>query len=248
MTELLSQYTPISLEEMSGIRLMNRIDTKFLTTRLRLQDLLRLAKDNYFIQEIDGMRNMPYYTLYYDTPTCDMYITHQNGKKTRQKIRIRSYVNSGINYLEVKNKNNRGRTKKKRIEIERPDISQASSVDFLKQYSRYRISLLTPTLETRFDRITLVNKNKTERLTIDTNLRFNNQVTGETILLDRIAIIELKRDGNVYSPIKNVLNDLRIHPAKFSKYCMGMVLTNESLKQNRFKRRVQTMKKLNIID
>lgn len=248
MTDLLLQYTPISLDEMSGIRLMNRIDTKFLTTRLRLEELLQCAKNDYFIQEVDGMRNMPYFTLYYDTPECDMYIMHQNGKKTRQKIRIRSYLNSGINYLEVKNKNNRGRTKKKRIEIEQRHISHSASIDFLNHYSRYKTSLLSPTLETQFDRITLVNKNKTERLTIDTNLRFNNYITGEKLLLDRIAIIELKRNGNVFSPIKDILNQLRIHPAKFSKYCMGMVLTNNNLKQNRFKCRVQTMKKLNIID
>lgn len=36
MTDILSQYDPICLEEMSGIKLMNRTDTKFVTNRRRL--------------------------------------------------------------------------------------------------------------------------------------------------------------------------------------------------------------------
>ena len=48
-------------------------------------------------------------------------------------------------------------------------------------------------------------------------------------------IIELKRDGLVYSPVLNMLRQLRIHPHGFSKYCMGSALTNPQLSVNRFK-------------
>lgn len=41
--KLLAAFTPITLEEMSTIRLMNRIDTKYLLTTENLFSFLRLA-------------------------------------------------------------------------------------------------------------------------------------------------------------------------------------------------------------
>jgi len=99
-------------------------------------------------------------------------------------------------------------------------------------------------LENRFDRITLVNNRKTERLTIDTNLRFHNLVTGQNCDLTGIAIIELKRDGLIDSPILALLQQLRIMPSGFSKYCMGSALTNPQLKRNLFKVRLRMVDRL----
>lgn len=247
MNEIISSFDSISLDDMSGIRLMNRTDTKFITTKDRLEELLKKAKSQYWMQDIDGMRNMPYFTRYFDTPECQMYISHQNGKKTRQKVRVRSYVNSGLAFIEVKNKNNHGRTKKERISIEDKDVERELYDEFLSQYLSYDPSILIEQIENNFNRITLVNKQKTERLTIDTGLRFNNLITGKEMSLNRLVIIELKRDGNAYSPIRDIMRDLHIHPQGFSKYCMGMALTNESLKRNRFKERLMLLEKMKII-
>ena len=90
MESIITSYQPISLDEMSGIKLMNRTDTKFVTTVDRLKLLLMLAKDDYRIQENEGVRNANYYTAYFDTPDNNMYIVHQNGHAGRQKLRIRS--------------------------------------------------------------------------------------------------------------------------------------------------------------
>ena len=247
MKDLLQGFDPITLEEMSGIKLMNRTDTKFITTLARLEELLVKAQGQYFVQDMDGDRNMPYFTRYFDTPDCQMYVSHQNGKKTRQKVRIRSYVSSGLAFVEVKNKNNHGRTKKKRIALDHKDVEQESFNDFLSLHLNYNPQILLPQIENQFNRITLVNKQKTERLTIDTSLSFDNKVTGDKISLNDLVIIELKRDGNVYSPIRDIMRDLRIQPQGFSKYCMGMALTNEALKRNRFKERIMLLEKMKII-
>ena len=114
MLDILDNYQPITLEEMSGIRLMNRTDTKFVTTTDQLRKLLKLAVWQYRVQEIDSRRIGRYYTLYFDTPDYNMFGCHHAGHTDRQKLRIRSYVDSGLNFLEVKTKNNHGRTKKKR--------------------------------------------------------------------------------------------------------------------------------------
>lgn len=247
MKDILQNFAPISLDEMKGIKLMNRTDTKFITTYDRLEDLLIRANSEYWIQEIDGQRNMPYFTRYFDTPECQMYVSHQNGKKTRQKVRIRSYIDSGLAFIEVKNKNNHGRTKKKRISLEHKDVCQENYNEFLCQHLNYNPKILLAQIENNFNRITLVNKQKTERLTIDTSLRFNHLITGNKMSLDKLVIIELKRDGNVYSPIRDIMRDLHIQPQGFSKYCMGMALTNEALKRNRFKERLMLLEKMKII-
>ena len=45
--ELLSRLKPITLEQMSGIRLMNRTDTKFVTSKENLVRLLAMAQGKY---------------------------------------------------------------------------------------------------------------------------------------------------------------------------------------------------------
>ena len=258
MTEILNHYEPITLEEMENIRLMNRIDTKFVTTVPMLKRLLEMAKDDYYVQETGGLRISPYYTLYFDTDDCAMYNRHEVGHLSRQKIRIRSYVDAGLNFLEVKTKNNHGRTKKKRIAMEQFDAlhprydihferqnAEYEAYDaFIRRWLKYDPTTLTSQLENRFDRITLVNKGKTERLTIDLNLRFHNITTDGSRSMGDIVIIELKRDGNQPSPILGRLLDLRIHPHGFSKYCIGSALTNDALRRNRIKPRLRSIEKI----
>ena len=252
MTEILNEYDSITLDEMRSIRLMNRIDTKFVTTVPMLRQLLLLAKDDYFVQESQGERISPYYTLYFDTPDCKMYNRHEAGHLSRQKVRVRSYVNAGLNFLEVKTKNNHGRTKKKRIEALNFDpenhsifnVQSSLFSDFLQTYLKYPQQSLVRQVENRFDRITLVNKAKTERLTIDTNLRFHNISTNNYRFMEELVVIELKRDGLQPSPILPMLTKLRIHPHGFSKYCIGSALTNADLRRNRIKPRLHSVEKI----
>ena len=231
----LEAFVPISLEEMSGVKLMNRTDTKFVTTTDRLRMLLQIACQDYYVQETDGKRNLEYDTTYFDTTHFDMYNQHQWNHTNRQKIRFRTYCASGLQFMEVKTKNNHGRTKKKRMEVTDMNVREQEKSDFLCKHLRYGVETLQPALNNHFSRITLVNKAKTERLTIDSALHFHNIVSGVDKDMDNLVIIELKRDGLVYSPVLEMLRQLHIHPHGFSKYCMGSALTNPKLSVNRFK-------------
>lgn len=254
MHAIIQKFQPISLAEMGGIRLMNRTDTKFVTTVDKLLALLEMAGDAYRIQEIDGMRNMNYSTIYFDSPDYAFYNAHHDGHAGRQKVRIRSYVDSRVSFLEVKTKDNHGKTHKSRIKaILMPEeenmqvlslASNPQALDFLRQNLRINPQELEQKIENRFHRITLVNKEKTERLTIDTDLQFHNLTTGQDCSLSHLAIIELKRDGLQPSPILGMLRELRIHPSGFSKYCIGEALTNPSLRINRMKPRLQRLMKI----
>ncbi len=239
---ILKDFIPISLDEMSGIQLMNRLDTKYILPVDTLAIVLRLASLEYRVQDVNNERNIPYHTIYMDTDDQEMFRTHQNGRVVREKIRMRTYVSSNLTFLEVKNKNNKGRTDKKRIQIPGFNKLPVEEADrFLSLYAWYRWEQLTPQLENKFDRITLVNHALSERLTIDTGISFRNLNNGNSVSLPYAAVVELKRDGRCYSPIHETLHALHIRPVSFSKYCMGCVLTDEELKGNRFKPKVRKL-------
>lgn len=245
IVELLSHLPPIPLEEMGSIKLMNRLDRKYLATLSQLEQLLEMAQGKYYAQANGESRFSPYRTIYLDTPDEEMYLAHHNGRLVRQKVRVRTYLDSGDTFLEVKNKDNHGRTKKKRIQVGGIDTLASDNGDeLLHKYARYTLGQLVPKVENRFERITLVNINKTERLTIDTHVKFHHWETGRDNTFDRLVIIELKRDGLVPSPVLDILHQLRIHPSGFSKYCIGTVLTNEAIKQNLFRPKIRRIEKM----
>ena len=99
-------------------------------------------------------------------------------------------------------------------------------------------------MENHFNRITLVNKLKTERLTIDFDLEFDNIGNGKHKDMGNIVIVELKRDGLQPSPILNHLMELRIKPMGFSKYIIGSALTDSTLHCNRIKPRLRKIEKM----
>ena len=253
LQDILQQFAPISLSEMESVKLMNRIDTKYVISMQTLPALLQMAEENYFVQEIAGKRTGDYDTTYYDTEDLDMYIRHHDRQLVRQKIRVREYVESRLFFLEIKRKNNKGRTKKKRIALPSAQLTadmigqgkEPIRVDaFIAKKSRYLYEQISPRLRTQFTRITLVNKQKTERLTIDTLLGFTNIRSGVHVSCPELVIIELKRDGNQPSPMIGITQQLRIKPLKISKYCIGTALTTPEVKQNRFKAKIRKINKL----
>ncbi len=259
INDILQSFAPITLSEMESVKLMNRIDTKYAMPLSLLPNILRSAQKDYYVQEIDGKRVATYDTIYYDTDTLDMYIRHHDQQLVRQKIRVRQYVDSNLTFLEIKRKNNKGRTNKKRIAVPGFDISaettgvlkhkkkedeQVSVEEFIEKKSRYHWLDITPHLWTKFHRITLVNKAKTERLTIDMNLVWNNVVSGEEKTYTDLVIVELKRDGNIHSLMTDIMLNERIHPFKISKYCIGTAITSPELKRNRFKKKIRAIEKM----
>ena len=245
---ILDGFAPVSLEEMDAVRLMNRVDTKYLTDEATLAGVLRdAAAAGYRVLVAGGARVSPYDSVYFDTPELRMFSDHHNQRLRRQKVRTRAYVNSGDAFLEIKRKNNRGRTKKKRTAIpmaELPDFrADAAACRYLADWSDFGAEEISPSLETLFQRVTLVNPALTERITIDTDLRFRNFRTGLETTLGEAVIIELKQDGRAASPMKGILLDHRVKPARISKYCIAVTLTDPSARAGRFKEKVRLLEK-----
>lgn len=236
-------FDPIHLEEIEKVNLMNRIDTKYWFHISRLNELLELIIDDYFLLNIDDKCIQSYATTYYDTSDNKMFIQHHNGKLNRYKVRRRNYIFSGISFLEVKFKNNKRKTIKNRIpaKFDQAKFTEQEK-EFLNGLIPYNCDFLNTSLSNEFQRITLVNKNLNERCTIDFNLSFNTPE--KSVQLNEMVIIEIKTDGyNNTSPLARALRDARIKKCGFSKYCVGSTVTNPNLKRNNFKRKIRRIEK-----
>lgn len=232
---------------MGDAKLMKRVDTKYLANVESVGKLIAMARDNYKVVEIDSRRLLPYFTRYFDTVDRRMYYDHQRGRKARQKVRIRIYEGDApLAFIEVKDKNNKGVTSKKRRRLDN-QLNLDEHSTFLETHSRFTLNQLVPQIENHFYRITLVRNDLTERITIDTDIFFRNLITGLTDSLPHIAVIEWKRHPQAQgSPMKNILKQLGIRESGFSKYCVGMSRTSPTLKQNRFKPRNRLVQRLAI--
>ena len=248
MTDLssaLQRFHPITLEETDSVRLMNRMDTKFMIGVEQLDHLLKNLGTNYRVLEVEGMRINRYKTLYYDT--CDFlcYRQHHSGKRNRFKIRKREYVESHVSFLEYKEKTNKGRTIKSRIKLgEVLDSLNERENAFIDERTHRHLNY-EPKLWNSFGRITLVDTTAGERLTIDSDIAFEmgNRKAG----VPELVIIEVKRDEN--SGSSDVLRQLKhqlVRPESMSKYCLGVALLYPELKSNNFKQKLLKIEKIKL--
>lgn len=234
---------PISLSEMDTVALMNRTDTKFMLDRADVESILDVIGSDFRILEVEGIRMNRYQTLYYDTKELQFFRLHLNGKYNRYKMRNRKYVESDLAFLEVKFKNNKGRTIKQRVVVEDQELNpSASSRAFIEEVSGISTELL-PTLWSNFTRITLVNKHLPERMTIDTKLFFSDD-NGER-LLNRLCIVELKQERmNRHSPFMKESKKRGLRPIGCSKYCLGIAYLRPEQKTNILKPKLRHIQKI----
>tara|TARA_B110000116_G_scaffold253495_1_gene250203 strand:+ start:87 stop:836 length:750 start_codon:yes stop_codon:yes gene_type:complete len=231
---IISDFSPISLGDMDGVKLMNRTDTKFAFQADKLPLLLKKLIPFYRILIIDGKLIHDYKSLYYDTNDRKFYLDHHNRRVNRNKIRFREYVGSALTFLEIKQKNNKGRTIKKRIKVDSiPDALTEKQQKFIDQIIGVKLDVSSKQW-INFSRITFVHKTQKERLTVDINLTFENkEKSGD---LKKIAIAEVKQERmSRSSDFIRIAKELHILPIRISKYCMSTLELNPSLKYNRFK-------------
>lgn len=228
---------------MDEVKLMNRVDTKFIFEHDLLEKVLDEIKAHYYVLEINGVRLNAYRSLYFDTEDFKFYFEHHNGKKNRNKVRFREYIDSGICFLEVKTKNNKGKTIKERIKVsEIPNRMTEEGKRFV-----YDIMGREEALEAKhwnmFRRITLVNKHIKERLTIDVEIKFKGDDL-ETDL-DQMVIAEVKQEKvNYASTFMRIIKENGVRPFRISKYCMATASLYPLLKNNNFKPKFLKINKL----
>jgi hypothetical protein len=247
--ELLNEMEPISLADMDRAELMNRVDTKYVFGERELAHLLASAAAEYRVLTVNEIRIAPYVTLYFDSPDHDCFRQHHNGKLNRAKYRMREYSTSGVCFFEVKQKNNKGRTDKRRMPIVAiEETMSAEAMEFLRSTPagmafNGKAQELAPQLWTRFSRITLVHRHQPERVTFDCDLDFHFQTQQQK--LSGIVIAEIKQESDDRrSTMRELLRCKRIRPLRVSKYCLGSTLLKPHLKSNCFKAKLRAIRNI----
>jgi hypothetical protein len=225
---------PVSIAEAEKVAMLRRTDTKFIAEEKQLVRLLSVWKEDFDILEINGIKHLKYRTVYLDTPDFKCYTDHHNGKANRYKIRFRDYLDSELTFFEIKRKIFGRETLKSRKKL---SFHKRCLDDELKAMLR-KEGIHHPQLEEKivntFSRISLIAKNKTERITIDTNLVFSNG--HQTIAIPELVIIELKQEKADFNTIAmKHLKKQGIRPVNFSKYVAAVSLLEKTVKYNNLK-------------
>lgn len=237
--EILGRYEASSLKELESKGLLKRYDTKFIISTEFIPELLDYLKIYYNVLDISGIREFTYHNQYLDTKDYCFFNQHHNGKLNRTKLRFRKYLESGISMFEIKQRTNNRRTVKERIGIDFDTFELNSDAEqLIKNKLNGACSDFLPKLKVNYKRITLLQKESAEKITIDRDIYFKNSVND--LSLKNLALIEVKQLQLSYlTPVMIFLREKKHLPIiNFSKYCIGLVLTDPNVKYNRFKKRI----------
>ncbi len=240
----LAHFATIGLDQLEEAALLKRLDTKFAFNDLNLADVLRGLDDSYYILQVDGRRQFTYENLYFDTEDYRMYLNHHNGKGNRHKLRYRRYADTGLCFFEIKSKSRGQVTSKTRL----PKATIEPVINGGAEHTVARITgtgaeQFEPKLWVQFRRITLVRRDLRERITLDTGLEFHSATVCRPF--PRLVVAEVKQRYLMrFSPFVQTMRKLGIQPLPLSKYCVGVVATQQPVKYNQFKSKLLTIEKL----
>ncbi len=228
-------FTAISLEDLCSVALLRRVDTKYVLREHQLYQALANLSEDYAVLEIAGRRLHHYRTLYFDTPNFALYRQHHNGLRSRYKVRSRAYMDTHLNFLEVKHKTNKDITIKSRQQMPEMTMHMDTLAEgFIESYYPDAPQDLEPKVWNSFQRITLVSKHAMERLTLDIGVHF--WWKQKRAALPGIAVAEVKQPSfSLQSDFVDQMRMLGVRAMRFSKYCMGVSLLYDQVKHNNFK-------------
>ncbi|MGC3936855.1 polyphosphate polymerase domain-containing protein [Roseobacter sp. EG26] len=236
----LAGFDVINLDDLNGkAAMLERLDNKYILTASALGPALMQFSEYFEVLEIEGKRAFTYATRYYDDPARRSYYDHLQGRRKRCKVRIREYVDAGFSFLEVKLKDKRKVTVKKRLKIaNRANDLNESALSFIEDqyfglYGECFNKTLHPVIAMQYERITLVAKAGGERMTIDTGLQFEANGIFRKVQPEMFIVETKSARGNGLAD--KILRGFHHHPTKrCSKYCIGMASTGAVTRHNGF--------------
>lgn len=234
----LAFLAPISLAELSAeSALLSRVDRKYFVPRAVLEELIAEHSEHARVLEIDGRRSFTYETVYYDSPQFGFYRAHAQGRRQRFKVRVRTYLDSGLRMLEVKSKGLRGRTLKQRItHAANVPVERLGSVgeQFVDGIIGGGAAELQPVLTTVYRRSTIALGD--QRITLDLALECRD---GDLVFLGPDDVLVETKSPLRASDFDGALRTRGIRPHTVSKYCVAASLLYPQLPRNRWNRTIR---------
>ncbi len=230
----LAELAPIGLVELTErASLQTRVDRKYVLPLGAVEEVLRHVGPDTRVLEIDHARSFAYQSVYFDTPELTSYLLTAQRRRRRFKIRTRTYLESSLCWLEVKTRGARGSTVKNRLPYQ-PD--QHAILEPGRQFVEAVLAqesivlggatTLVPTLVTRYRRSTLFLSATTSRVTIDTDLTWQDD--GCPMRLPGLAVVETKT-GSTASCVDRMLWLRGYRPIRISKYATGLAALRPDL-------------------
>jgi len=239
-----SRYEEIGLDDLPKENLMERIDRKYVVSISEVGSFLEGLEDHYQIVKAAGSIVAPYRSVYLDTENFKYFNKHRRGFSNRIKVRYRTYPKTDTTFLEFKSKNNKGRTSKTRIPLDKLEhsLSKVSRCFLERLLPSPDVNELQKSVEVEYDRLGFIAKNGEERFSVDFDLRA--KLIQKEVHFGDLAIIEVKQDAYILSPVIKQLREKGIREASMSKYCMALSLLKPGLKWNTFKPTLQRIRKI----
>ena len=180
-TKHLTTTTLAELNSAAG--LLTRVDRKYLVPLTCAQNLVDGLAPHAQVLAIDERRRFSYTSTYFDTPGLEAFMLAARKRRRRFKVRTRTYLDSGLCFLEVKTRGARGTTVKRRMGYHADDASRLTGPGraFVaaclagagvtgSAAAREVAAALRPVLATTYERTTLHLPRAEARATIDTAL------------------------------------------------------------------------------
>ena len=182
----------ITLAELnSEASLLTRMDRKYLVPPGDTQHVINHLAPRAQVLQIDSLRHFRYASTYFDTPGLEAFMLTARKRRRRFKVRTRTYLDSGLRFLEVKTRGARGTTVKRRMGYHPDDASRltgsgrafvaaclASTGVTGPAAARDVAAALRPVLATTYERTTLHLPEAEARATIDTSLTWRRLTPG----------------------------------------------------------------------
>lgn len=234
-------FAPIALAEIQAdAALQTRFDRKYALTREQATEALRRLDPRTRVLTIDGRRSFRYESVYFDSPDLVSYRQTAHGRRHRFKVRTRRYLDAGDAFLEVKVRGTRGVTTKDRVPYDPVDADHLTvgGWDYVERtlaghgLDGSLACALRPTLTTRYRRVTLVPPEPGVRMTVDTDLTWDDG--DRELTVPDLVLVETK-SGPRPCGVDHLLWDAGHRPVSISKYATGLAALRE-LPANRWAR------------
>ncbi len=109
-------------------------------------------------------------------------------------------------------------------------------LELLEEYGYAVPAGLAPTLQTSFERLTLVHSQKAERLTFDFGIAFSRVGSGESYRMRPGHVLIETKSGSQVGTVDRLLLRLGVRPVtRCSKYSLGIALANPELPTNPYR-------------
>lgn len=238
------KFDTLSLEELnSKAKLMQRQESKYLTTKQGLIGILNKLAGHYDILMIKDKRVFDYDNMYMDYKDLLFYLDHENSKEQRVKVRKRKYVDANISFFEYKLKHGTFMDKQ-RIKLKNNAFRtmDKTSRDFLAGIHKQQDMKVLPTMQTTYKRITLCSKTTEERITIDLDLVFTDpkmKKSGSIKVMDFVIIEVKQKFGSTNTLCRDIITTNGGELAEgCSKYCLGLIYFDRVKKFTHFQKTV----------